>query len=79
MSPSPPRDLRRYARSTGLRLALGGIALLFGVGGLLIYLVYGPGGTALGLTCLALGLLPVVAIVVVLWLVERLVTRSDDG
>jgi hypothetical protein len=71
-------DLRSYARGTGLRLALGGLALLFGVGGLLIYLFYGPGGAALGLACLLVGLLPILLVLLVLTVLDRLVRRSDD-
>jgi hypothetical protein len=72
-----PRDLRDFARATQRRLLLGGLALLFGVGGLLIYLFYGPAGAVLGLVCLAVGLLPVGLIGVALWVVEA-VARKDD-
>lgn len=74
----PSRDLRRYARNTQLRLALGALALLFGVGGLLIYLFYGPGGAALGLMCLVIGLLPVLLILVALWIMEAILRRSHE-
>ena len=74
----PSRDLRRYARSTQLRLALGALALLFGVGGILIYLFYGPAGAALGLMCLVIGLLPVLLILVALWIMEAILRRSHE-
>ena len=77
--PSSSRDLRKYARSTQLRLALGSLAILFGVGGLLIYLFYGPGGAALGVLCLAIGLLPVLLILVSLWILDVILRRSHES
>lgn len=72
-----PRDLREFARSTDRRLVIGGLILLFGVGGLLIYLFYGLGGAALGIACLLVGLTPVGGILVALWIVEALARRVD--
>lgn len=74
-----PRDLRAFARSTQQRLLLGGVALLFGVGGVLIFLFYGPGGAALGMACLAVGLLPVGLILIALRIVEAAARRGDEG
>ena len=71
-------DLRKHARSTQVRLALGGLALLFGVGGLLIYIFYGPAGATLAFLCFLIGLLPVVVIAVVLWIMEALLRRSHE-
>ena len=76
--PRRPVDLRRYARSTQLRLVLGALALLFAVGGILIYLSYGPGGAALGIACLVLGLLPVVLILAALWMVDLVLGKSHE-
>jgi hypothetical protein len=76
--PRPPVDLRRYARSTQLRLALGALALLFAVGGFLIYIFYGPAGAALGIACFVLGLLPVVLILGALWMMDLVLGRSRD-
>jgi len=76
--PRLSKDLRRYARSTEMRLVLGALAILFGVGGLLIYLFYGPGGAALGAVCLIVGLLPVVLILVALWILDVVLRRSHD-
>jgi len=72
----PPRDLREHARSTQVRIVLGALALLFGVGGILIYLFYGPGGAALGLVCLAVALAPVILIGAALWALDRLANRE---
>ncbi len=74
---SSPRDLREFARSTDRRLLVGGLILLFGVGGLLIYLFYGVGGAALGVACLLVGLTPVGGILIALWILEALSRRID--
>jgi hypothetical protein len=60
-------------------MALGALAILFGVGGLLIYLFYGPGGAVLGVLGLAIGLLPVLLILVVLWILEAVLRRSHES
>jgi hypothetical protein len=70
------RDLRKYARSTGVKLAVGAIFLLFFVGIGLIYLIYGPGAAMVGLTCLLAGLTPVILIVLVLFLLDWIVKRA---
>ncbi len=75
----PSRDLREYARSTQVRILIGALALLFGVGGILIYLFYGPGGAALGLLCLAVALAPVTLIGLALWGLERVARRGHKG
>jgi hypothetical protein len=75
----PPRDLRQYARRTQLRLALGALAILFGVGGLLIYSFYGPAGAALGVLCLAVGLVPVLLILIALWILDAILRRSHES
>ncbi len=75
----PARDLRKYAGVTQLRIVIGALALLFGGGGILIYLIYGPGGAAMGLGCLVVALAPVVLIVLALWGVERLTRRGHEG
>lgn len=53
--PSAPTDLRRYQRATDRNLLIGFFLLLFGVGGTLIYIFYGPGGLLTGLACMAGG------------------------
>ncbi len=69
------RDLRGYARQTNLRLGIGALVLLFGVGLGLIYVIYGPGAAGVGLLCLLGGLVPIALIFFVLfgmdWIVKR--------
>lgn len=70
------RDLRKYARSTGVQLTVGAIFLLLIVGVGLIYLIYGPRAALMGLTCLLAGLAPVVLIVLVLFLFDWIIKRA---
>ena len=71
-------DLRKYARSTQVRLMLGALAILFGIGGLLIFRFYGPAGAAVGTMCLVIGLLPVLLIIAALWILEVVLRRSHE-
>lgn len=48
-------DLRRHRERTDRNLLLGFFALLFLVGGGLIWLFYGSGAAALGVGCMAVG------------------------
>lgn len=72
------RDLRKYMRSTNLRLALGAILLLFVVGLGLIYLIYGPGAAMAGFLCLLAGMVPVVLILLILLLLDWIVKRAGN-
>jgi hypothetical protein len=72
------RDLRKYSRQTTLRLILGGIALALVVGGGLVYLIYGPGGGGgFLLSCIGIGLFPVVLILVFLQVIDWIVKRAN--
>jgi len=71
-------DLRRYSRQTYRRLIIGGILLLFGVGGALIYWSYGAGGAILGILCLLVGLIPVGLIIFILGIMEWIVERNRE-
>ena len=71
------RDLRRYASQTQARLIAGGLLLLFLVGDGLIYIIYGPGAAIMGMLCLGAGLLPVIAIVFILWGMDWVVKRAN--
>lgn len=71
------RDLRAYARQTQMRLLLGFIALLYLVGGGLIYLFYGPAAMLTAWLCLTAGLAPLALIALFLWGLGRLVDLHD--
>ena len=75
----PTRDLRKYARITQIRILLGALLLLFGVGGILIYVFYGLGGAAMGVVCLAVALAPVILIMLALWGLERAAQHGREG
>ena len=72
-----PRDLRRYARQTNLRLVIGFILLLFIVGDGLIYYFYGRNAAIMGLICLILGLTPAALVWLILTFLEIVVRKAD--
>jgi apolipoprotein N-acyltransferase len=55
MRPPPPDNPRAHRARTDRNLLLGFFALLFIVGGGLIWVFYGAGAAALGVACIALG------------------------
>lgn len=71
------RDLRKYARQTNFRLFAGGILILLTVGIGLIYQFYGREAALLGLTCLLIGLSPLVLIWLGLLVIEWVARRAD--
>lgn len=71
------RDLRKYARQTSVQLAVGAILLLFLVGDGLIYLIYGKGAAMMGLSCLLIGLAPIVLIVFLMLLLNWIVKLAN--
>jgi len=64
------RDLREYAKQTGVRLVLGAFILLFIVGDGLIWLIYGKEAAGFGLTCLLAALFPVILILAIFVAIE---------
>jgi len=70
------RDLREFARQTNVRLAAGAFVLLFGVGLLLIYLIYGSGAVLAGFLCLLGALVPIVLILAWLYGIDWIVKRA---
>jgi hypothetical protein len=70
------RDLREYARNTNVHLAVGAFALLFVIGLGLIYLIYGAGAAVVGFLCLLAGLTPVVLILFIFVILDRIVKRA---
>lgn len=71
------RDLRAYARQTNVRIVAGALLVLFLIGDGLIYVIYGQGAAVMGLLCLVGGLLPVIAIILVLWILDWVVKRAN--
>ena len=71
------RDLRKYARQTNVRLAVGAVLVLLIVGTGLIYLIYGPGAAVTGLSCLLAGLLPIGLIFLFLALLDWIQKRAN--
>lgn len=71
------RDLRKYARQTSVQLAVGAVLLLFLVGIGLIYLIYGEGAALMGLSCLFIGLAPIVLIVLLMLLLNWVVKLAN--
>ncbi|MCC6146487.1 MAG: hypothetical protein IT308_02850 [Anaerolineaceae bacterium] len=72
------KNLAEYARQTNIQLIAGGAFLLLIVGDGLIYLIYGPGAAVSGLLCIGVGLVPVVAILLVVVLLNWIVRRAND-
>ena len=70
------RDLRAYARSTQIRLFLGGLLIILVVGNGLIWLIYGAGAARLALLCTGIGLAPGLLIAIWLWGVDWIVRRA---
>jgi hypothetical protein len=70
------RDLRAFARQTNTRLFAGALLLLFGVGLLLIYFIYGPGAAVVGLLCLLGALIPIGLILGSLYGMDWIVKRA---
>jgi hypothetical protein len=71
------RDLRKYARQTNIRLAIGAILVLFIIGDGLIYLFYGGGAALMGILCLLGGMIPVVLVILVLLLFDWIQKRAN--
>jgi hypothetical protein len=72
------RDLRKYRRQTTFRLIVGGILLLFVVGTGLIYLIYGQSAALSGFVCLAIGMIPLVAILLFFWVIDWIIKRYHN-
>ena len=73
------RDLRKYARQTNIRLAVGAVLVLLIVGVGLIYWIYGPGAALTGLLCLLGGLSPIVLIIVSLAILDWIGQHANDS
>lgn len=67
----PPTDYRARRRQDDRALFLAVIAVLLGVGGGLIFLIYGAGALVTGLACLLVG----VGLLALLWLIVTGIER----
>lgn len=70
------RDLRKFARQTQNRLVIGLLALLFTVGLVLIYILYGDQAALLGLLCMVGILIPIFLTLLILNLIEKAASRD---
>ena len=72
------KDLRKYARQTDMRLLIGFFILLIVVGLGLIFFLWGAGAAISGLICVGVALLPVLAVLGVVWILDYLARRARD-
>jgi hypothetical protein len=70
------RDLRKYARQTDMQLIIGFIVLLIVVGLGLIFFIWGAGAAVSGLICVGVALLPVLAVLGVVWILDYLARKA---
>ena len=71
------RDLRKYARQTNVRLAVGALLILFIVGTGLVYYIYGAGAAVGALLCLLGALVPIALIGLSLALLDWIQKRAN--
>lgn len=69
------RDLREYAKQSGVRLALGAFILLFVVGVGLIWLIYGGEAAGMGFMCLLAALFPIILILSIFVFIDWILSR----
>lgn len=70
------RDLRKFARQTQNRLVIGLFLLVATVGIALIYFLYGSSAALLGLLCLAGVILPILLIIGILTIIEKIANHD---
>lgn len=70
-------DLRHYSRQTRIRLIVGFFLILTVVGTGLIYLIYGGNAAFAGLTCILVGMVPILLIGLALWVIGFIVKRVN--
>lgn len=71
------RDLREYTKKTRTRLVIGFVALILIVGDGLIFLFYGKEAGLLGLVCMLGALVPVVLVILILLVADRVVKKNQ--
>ena len=72
------KDLRKFAKDTNVRLAVGAFILLFVVGIGLIWAIYGTGAAGMGFLCLLAALIPILLIFAIFYVMEWIVKRARD-
>lgn len=72
-------DLRKYANQTTFRIILGGLALTFILGNLLIAWIFGQQAAIFSLFCMFAALIPVALIAIALWIMDWIAKRGDQG
>ena len=70
------RDLRKYAKKTDMHLIIGFFVLLIVVGLGLVFFIWGAGAAVTGLICVGVALLPVLAVLGVVWILDYLARRA---
>ncbi|MBL8061821.1 MAG: hypothetical protein JNK32_02290 [Anaerolineales bacterium] len=71
------RDLRKYARQTNVRIAVGATLLLFIVGLGLIWAIYGFGAAISGMLCILAAFVPIGLIFIALYGLDWIVKRAN--
>ena len=71
-------DTRKYKNQTNLQLIIGGILILFIIGGGLIFLIYGQNAGSMAIICLVAGMVPLLSIFLFLRLIEWIAKKSND-
>jgi hypothetical protein len=72
------RDLRKFQRQTTIRLVAAALGLLFIVGGILIFLIYGQTAALTSVVCMAALMIPVGMILVFFWVMDWIVKKSKE-
>ena len=77
--PRSQRDLRKYARTTQIRLIIGVLVILIVVGDSLIWIIFGSDAARMALLCMGIGLAPVFLIIVSLGLIAWILRKARVG
>ena len=71
------KNLKDYTKQTNIQLIIGGLLILFIVGGGLIWYLYGFGAAIMGVLCLIGGLIPIGLVVLSLAGLDEIVKRIN--
>ncbi len=73
-----PTDLRRYGEGTNRNLLIGFFILLFGVGGGLIFWLYGGSAALIGVGCMIAGAVLVGLVLLIMFGLQKLSDWLDN-